>query len=79
MRVGPSMWDPPSCEGLLYSFGPHGGRSATSKAKVKHKKKKKKVLAFRGGRTTPIWPEGGSATSKIGLGGGQPKPSLHFF
>jgi hypothetical protein len=19
MRVGPSMWDPPSCEGLLYS------------------------------------------------------------
>jgi len=20
MRVGPSMWDPPSCEGLLYSY-----------------------------------------------------------
>jgi hypothetical protein len=19
MKVGPSMWDPPSCEGLLYS------------------------------------------------------------
>jgi len=46
MRVGPTYWGPPSCEGLLYSCCIGVVQESNPIAYIMRKKKKKKVVLF---------------------------------